>query len=315
MQIIYYGAPGTGKSYEVSKLLRGKGVTDDYIFRVTFHPEYTYSDFTGQLLPTVVRSGPHKGDITYEFQKGIFTQALEKAYQDTSKEVYLIIEEMSRGNCAAIFGDIFQLLDRQTSGVDKGYSRYFVNNDVIARDIIALTGNRVKLPANFSIIGTVNTSDQNVFVMDTAFKRRFDWEYISTKPVTDASRNKLNNVDIDLFDGTNTKVIKWTDFYGVLNIFVASDRWLGLGEDKQVGQFFIEFDMSASKDVHMRQIKNKLLHYLWFDVQQSVFKSGVKIFDDSISSFTDLYDCFENRGKVFSDRFFQCISDWEKGIL
>ena len=314
MQIIYYGAPGTGKSYKVEKFLSDKGITADCIFRVTFHPEYTYNDFIGQLLPTVTKAGGTE-KFTYEFQKGIFTQALEKAYQDTSKDVYLIIEEMSRGNCSAIFGDIFQLLDRQSSGIEKGYSRYYVNNDIVAQDIIALPDNRVRLPANFSIIGTVNTSVQNVFVMDTAFKRRFEWEFVSTKPVKDASGNKMNNADIELFDGAVKKTVKWTDLYGVLNVFIASNRWLGLGEDKQVGQFFIEFDMSAGKVKHNEQIKNKLLHYLWFDVQQAAYKSSVKLFDESIASFTDLYDGFEDGKKVFSDVFFQCISNWEKGTL
>ena len=113
MQKIFYGAPGTGKSFAITKFLNDEGVENEYIFRVTFHPEYTYSDFVGQLLPSVKESG----EITYSFSKGEFTKALEKAYQDTSKNVYLIIEEMSRGNCSAIFGDIFQLLDRYNEGV------------------------------------------------------------------------------------------------------------------------------------------------------------------------------------------------------
>lgn len=170
MQKIYYGAPGTGKSYEILKYLKEKQISDEHIFRVTFHPEYTYSDFVGQILPTVKKNG----EVSYDFAKGVFTLALEKAYQDTSKEVFLIIEEMSRGNCSAIFGDIFQLLDRDNVGTEKGWSKYFINNPIIAKDIIALTDDRIKLPANLSILGTVNTSDQNVFVMDTAFKRRFE---------------------------------------------------------------------------------------------------------------------------------------------
>ena len=133
MQKIYYGAPGTGKSFKIDKMMEDQGITEEYIFRITFHPDFTYSDFTGQLLPTVIKSGPSKGDITYNFAKGVFTQALEKAYEDTSKEVYLIVEEMSRGNCAAIFGDIFQLLDREKTGLDKGYSKYFINNELIAK--------------------------------------------------------------------------------------------------------------------------------------------------------------------------------------
>lgn len=153
MQKIYYGAPGTGKSFEVNKYLKEKNIPDERIFRITFHPEYTYNDFTGQLLPTVVRTGEHAGDITYAYEKGVFTLALEKAYEDTSKEVYLVLEEMSRGNCAAVFGDIFQLLDREKDGVNRGYSRYFINNAVISKDIIAIDGDRVKLPPQFIYFG------------------------------------------------------------------------------------------------------------------------------------------------------------------
>lgn len=312
MQKIYYGAPGTGKSFKIDELLKKEGVAEAFIFRVTFHPEYSYSDFTGQLLPSVVKSGPNKGDVTYEYTKGVFTQALEKAYQDTSKNVYLILEEMSRGNCAAIFGDIFQLLDRVKVGVDKGYSRYFINNTMIGKDIIALPNDHIKLPPNLSILGTVNTSDQNVFVMDTAFKRRFEWEYISTKPVGTPYHN---NVDIHLNDGTGIVTMKWVDLYGVLNKYIASDKWLGLGEDKQIGQFFIEFDMAGTMAEHKEQVKNKLLHYLWFDISQSSYRSGVKMFDESISSFSDLYDAFEEDKKIFSDAFFECIALWQVGTL
>lgn len=98
MQKIYFGAPGTGKSYEIEKLLQELNVADEYIYRVTFYPDYTYSDFVGQLLPTVTQDDNGDEKITYAFSKGVFTQAIEKAYEDTSKEVYLILEEMSRGS-------------------------------------------------------------------------------------------------------------------------------------------------------------------------------------------------------------------------
>lgn len=310
MQKIYYGAPGTGKSFEVNKYLKEKNIPDERIFRITFHPEYTYNDFTGQLLPTVVRTGEHAGDITYAYEKGVFTLALEKAYEDTSKEVYLVLEEMSRGNCAAIFGDIFQLLDREKDGVNRGYSRYFINNAVISKDIIAIDDDRVKLPPNLSILGTVNTSDQNVFVMDTAFKRRFEWEYISTKAVKDENNNYLNNIVITLNDGSGTPVeIQWVKLYSKLNIFISSDDKLGLGEDKQIGQFFVEFDTDENWETHKEQIKNKLLHFLWFDINQSSYRADVRLFDESIKNFSDLYDTFAADGKIFSTAFFECINE------
>ena len=304
--LIYYGVPGTGKSYAIDKMLQE--IDKSCIYRVTFHPEFTYNDFIGQLLPTVVKTGENKGDITYSFQKGPFTLALEKAYQMPSKKIYLVIEEMSRGNCAAIFGDIFQLLDRIKDGEQKDWSRYFVNNEVISRDISTINDDRIKIPSNLYILGTVNTSDQNVFVIDTAFKRRFDWRYISTKPVKNEQGNYLNNADIVL-DKEHTE--KWIDLYGVLNKFISSFDKLGLGEDKQIGQFFIEFDDNDNKE----KIQNKLLHYLWFDVQESCYKSDIKLFDDSITSFSDLYDKYEEGEKIFSNEFFNCIELWKKNSL
>tara|TARA_R110001583_G_scaffold195514_1_gene374793 strand:- start:27 stop:533 length:507 start_codon:yes stop_codon:yes gene_type:complete len=159
-QKIYYGAPGTGKSFKIDKMIKDENILDENVFRTTFHPEFTYSDFIGQLLPTVQEDDNGNTLINYTYNKGVFTQALEKAYQDTSINIYLILEEMSRGDVAAIFGDTFQLLDRISSGPKKGYSRYSINNDVISKDIIALLDNKVMLPPNLFLFGTVNTSDQ-----------------------------------------------------------------------------------------------------------------------------------------------------------
>ena len=304
MQIIYYGAPGTGKSYTIDNSII-KGVADEYVFRVTFYPDFTYNDFIGQLLPVVTKPSTPGGSstITYSFVKGVFTKALEKAYDDTTKDVFLIIEEMSRGDCAAIFGDIFQLLDRENGGVNKGYSKYFINNDLISKDIVALPGSQVRLPANFHILGTVNTSDQNVFVMDTAFKRRFEWEYVSTDAVKDATGAFKNNPTLQYNDGTGMKNISWVDLYSKLNIFIADEKYLGLGEDKQLGQFFIEFDLGAAPAAHKKQIKNKLLNYLWNDVHKASYKSDIFLFDKSVGSFAELYNAFEKDLLVFSKEF------------
>jgi len=313
MQTIYFGAPGTGKSHKIDNEII-KGISDEYIYRVTFYPDFTYSDFIGQLLPVVTKSSTPGGGstITYSFVKGVFTNAIEKAYDDTTKDVYLIIEEMSRGDCAAIFGDIFQLLDREKNGVNKGYSKYFINNDLISKDIIALPGSQVRLPANLHILGTVNTSDQNVFVMDTAFKRRFEWEYISPDPVLDSAPGVTpvtykNNVIITINDGSAKKDITWVTLYQKLNEFISDDGFLGLGEDKQLGPFFIEFDVSAAKSVHKKQIKNKLLNYLWNDVHKASYKSDVKLFRDEISTFKKLYDAFEIEDPIFSSAFIDTL--------
>lgn len=303
MQTIYFGAPGTGKSNTIDTQIV-KSVADEYVFRVTFYPDFTYSDFIGQLLPQVETRPDGTENITYKFSKGVFTKALEKAYEDVSKDVYLIVEEMSRGDCAAIFGDVFQLLDREKNGLNKGYSKYFINNEMIAKDIHALSGTKVKLPPKFHILGTVNTSDQNVFVMDTAFKRRFEWEYVSPDPVEDTHNpgTFLNNPDIEVIDARSTRTVQWIDMYEKLNLFIADDQYLGLGEDKQLGPFFIEFDMSDS-DIRKRQIKNKLLHYLWNDIQKASYKVEIKLFDKNIGTFRELYNKYTNDEKIFSDDF------------
>ena len=306
MQTIFYGAPGTGKSYTIDTNILS-GVDDAHIFRITFYPDFSYSDFVGQLLPTVLPPSTPGGTstITYEFQKGVFTLALEKAYENNAKDVYLVIEEMSRGDCAAIFGDIFQLLDRKKSGADRGYSRYFINNKMISKDIIALPGDTVKLPANFHILGTVNTSDQNVFVMDTAFKRRFDWEYVSPSPVpvVGASGTYENDVDLQIVDGHTIRTIKWVELYQKLNEFIADDNYLDLGEDKQLGPFFIEFDPAGSTADYKKAIQNKLLNYLWTDVHKASFKSDVRLFKTDIGTFKKLYEEFEVDHQIFSNEF------------
>lgn len=315
MQTIYYGAPGTGKSHTIDSDIVS-GVSDDRVFRVTFYPDFSYSDFIGQLLPKVIPPTTAGGTstITYDFQKGVFTNALEKAYENTSKDVYLIIEEMSRGDCAAIFGDIFQLLDRESSGVNAGYSKYFITNEIISKDIIQLSsnGNKVKLPPNFHILGTVNTSDQNVYVMDTAFKRRFEWEYVSPDPVVDSPVGATpivykNDVQLNINKGSVVVSISWVELYQKLNDFIADDKYLGLGEDKQLGPFFIEFDMAATSAKHKMQIKNKLLNYLWSDVHKASYKTDVRLFKDDLGTFKKLYEAFERDEQIFSVDFLNTL--------
>lgn len=321
-QVILFGAPGTGKSFLIKERL--KAVRDDKIFRVTIHPEYMYSDFVGQILPVSTSTG-----TGFEFKEGPFTRALAEAYSDLREDVYLVIEELSRGNVAAIFGDIFQLLDR-----DKHFeSRYAIRNKDIADKIPSLVTDEIKLPSNFNIICTVNMNDQNVFPMDTAFKRRFSWEYISTAPVEDAAGiidKKKNNPSISISvdtDTTHDLITTWQSFYMALNYFITDkEKGLGRKEDKQVGQFFIEFDDNLISNSHSsivteaedaKQkintiIKNKLLMYLWQDVQgSSGFKGAVTMFAPAITSYDVLYNSY-GKDKVFSDAF---IDDFLKPNL
>lgn len=314
-QLIIFGAPGTGKSFEIKDRLAAYG--DDKKFRVTIHPEFLYTDFVGQLLPDTSAGAT----TPFTFKEGPFTQALMEAYADSGREVFLILEELSRGNVAAIFGDIFQLLDRDSHFV----SRYPIRNKNIADKIPTLTTDEIKLPSNFNIICTVNMNDQNVFPMDTAFKRRFDWEYISTDPVIDkitgVRDSHLNNPKMNIAIDTvraNDLSTTWQSFYIALNKFIT-DKQNGMGkkEDKQVGHFFIDFDDALVVDSHSttpatadaaaekinRMIRNKLLIYLWQDVQGvTSMKSSVSLFDKTINSYDDLYKKYGN-DKVFSDEF------------
>lgn len=210
---------------------------------------------------------------------------------------------MSRGNIAAIFGDIFQLLDRVN-----GFSEYPIDNklitDYLRKDSnINIIEDKVYIPNNLSIIGTVNTSDQNVNVMDTAFKRRFSFEYVSVDPIKDSKDKYLNSFSFEL----GKFEFNWIDLYRALNKFIVEN--LGLNEDKQIGQFFIKFDKNKDKD-NMLQIKDKLLQYLWEDVQ-NIAISEETIFDKEIKTFGQLYKEFENKN-IFSEVFMNVYNSLPK---
>ncbi|MCK1165804.1 AAA family ATPase [Streptococcus uberis] len=299
--LIFSGAPGTGKSYNVSKLVKEyypdfeneENEQSQFVFRTTLHPEYTYSDFVGQIMPVT------KDDkIDYDFIPGVFTRALEKAisFEQTNQKVFLILEELSRANVASVFGDLFQLLDRKN-----GKSEYPISNSLIAKEVFhsgplknedgsinkeneKLQNKKIYLPSNLYILCTVNTSDQNVFVMDTAFKRRFDWIPVLTDPVKNLKTGDyINNPEITI-DGVK---LKWCEFYPILNNYITSK--MGLSEDKQIGQFFIKFDDNSSTEVVQTLLKNKLLQYLWDDVENAAYSK--KLFE-GITSFSELYKKF-----------------------
>lgn len=313
--IIYYGAPGTGKSYGITNYIRENGYPDydaqegnDNVFRVTLHPEYEYSDFVGQLMPVVTDKDNDKDSsnekITYGYKEGIFTLALKQAYANlkSEKPVFLIMEELSRANVAAVFGDLFQLLDRD----ETGKSEYAINNQLLSEK--AAGGNKsdtVFIPSNMTIIGTVNTSDQNVFAMDTAFKRRFEWRYVSTLPVRDFN----NNPNILIHGIDHPVTCTWQMFYSTLNNFIVDE--LQLSEDKQIGPYFIKFPKNDSEQAKIRinnLIRDKLLQYLWDDVAAVARMSSNKpLFIKSIRSFSKLYKEYNAGKQVFSNDFIETL--------
>lgn len=301
--IIYYGAPGTGKSHKLDELIKKENTNT---FRVTLHPEYTYSDFVGQLLPVSKKAndGNDKYTVSYEFVPGIFTIALKEAINNPDRSVYLILEELSRANVAAVFGDLFQLLDRKN-----GISEYPIDNPDISKIIYGKantdqdTYKKIYIPNNLSILATVNTSDQNVYPMDTAFKRRFEWRYVSTDYGSNSEDFKdNNNPTIDV--GNNIRVT-WDNLYKGLNSFIVGE--LGLNEDKQIGPYFIKFE-GANGDKAHELVKDKLLQYLWEDINKvanTMSGTGSSLFlgKQTIPSFSELYTRFSDRKQVFSDIF------------
>ena len=312
LQVMYYGAPGTGKSYRIASLIKesypGYTEYDDnpYVFRTTIYRDYSYFDFVGNIMPVT-----KEGKVSYEFVPGIFTTSLCTALrtQDRNIDVYLILEEMSRGDIASIFGDIFQLLDRD----DTGKSMYGINNKSIYEYLILngviKAGHKIIIPSNLHIIGTVNTSDQNVNVIDTAFKRRFDFKYVGVDPIlvnpipVDGKDDEyVNNFDIKF---TDTETYEWVKLYQAINHIIIND--LGLAEDKQLGPFFLKDkgndDANKDKgndDANREQVADKLLHYLWQDVER-VSYTGASLFDDSIKSFSQLYSTFKHKKNILSE--------------
>lgn len=295
IQNLYFGAPGTGKSYGVDEIIKDcypdiEIKDNPFVFKTTIYSDYSYYNFIGNIMPT-----SKNGEIRYDFKAGVFSQALARAFEYKDKEIFLIVEEMSRGNIASIFGDVFQLLDRD----EDGNSEYFINNDLISKhlkDKEINIGNKIYLPRNFHIIGTVNTSDQNVNVIDTAFKRRFEFIYVDVSPVYNKEDGTLKNTyKFELGD----QEFEWNNLYMALNELIKTK--MELSEDKQIGQFFIKFNNYHDDQQKFNAIQNKLLHYLWDDVQGASISDEYSIFDKSYKTFSSLYKDFGDKKNVFSE--------------
>ena len=273
LQQIFYGAPGTGKSHSVKKvtgelLEDGTEVERDNVFRTTFHPDTDYASFVGCYKPTMKPTTNEqktitgkKEEIVYEFVPQVFTDAYVYAYNNPDKDTYLVIEEINRGNCVQIFGDLFQLLDRKRGvseykiKADKDLATYLLEakddkgNDILT-DKIGILNGKLCLPANLNILATMNTSDQSLFPMDSAFKRRWEWEYV----VIDYDEPKSKGFEIIL---SEDKKYNWCDFIKQVNKRIFA---LTQSEDKEMGNFFIKNSINAE------QFKSKVMFYLWYEV-------------------------------------------------
>lgn len=272
---IYYGIPGCGKSFRVNEKLKEYGYNSNNIIRTTFYLDYSYTDFIGQLLPM------YKGDkIIYKIVPGPFTKALAKAFSNNKPNVALVIEEINRGNAPAIFGDIFQLLDRKD-----GYSEYEIDNELIKQyfeqeEIPFEKNKKIYIPRNMHIIATMNTSDQNIFKLDAAFKRR--WKMIRITNEDYKKQMKDSNLD---FDVPGLENVKWTDFVDKINNAIIKKG--GLEEDRQIGYWFYQLRNDGNKK---EDFANKVLEYLWNDVLK--YSDKDIIFDSNIGNFDELIDIY-----------------------
>ena len=322
LQQIYYGAPGTGKSKTIKDLTFGESV-----IRTTFHPDSDYASFVGTYKPiteeVVLRDCNGKkvideetgkvvkeDRIAYKFIPQAFLEAYVEAWKKlgSSKKQYLIIEEINRGNCAQIFGDLFQLLDRNEYGfsdypivADKDMQKYlekeFAGWEITNKDEInqlygeanmvnlIMKGKRLVLPSNLYIWATMNTSDQSLFPIDSAFKRRWDWKYVSISE----GRDKATNAPLNWYINTGDKQYKWWSFIKKVNNLIGS---LTNSEDKKLGYFFCK---AKDGEIDADLFVSKVIFYLWNDV----FKDYG--FDDK--------DFQDEEGKILSfDRFYEDVN-------
>ena len=272
--VLLYGVPGVGKSHEIQT----KYCDDpERMERVVFHPDYTYSDFVGQILPKV-----ENDKLKYEFTAGPFTTLLAKAWNNPGKEYYLVIEEINRGNAPAIFGEIFQLLDRKTEDSHRydpseyGESEYSITNSDIATAVFGDPEEKIRIPSNMWILATMNTADQNVFTLDTAFQRRWKLHHMKND-VMSAGHSKAK------IEGSE---IEWGTFASVINEMVT-DYSLEMmsSEDKRLGAYFVK-----KNELSEEEFPEKVLKYLWDDA----FKMKKDaVFDDKFKSLETVIEAYE----------------------
>ena len=287
--ILLYGVPGCGKSFYVEKNYESK-VQEGFTIRVVFHPDYTYSDFVGQLMP-VLKEVKNAQDVKeeklqYDFVPGPFTRILQLAEIHKDQQCLLIIEELNRVNAPAIFGEIFQLLDRN----DDGTSKYAIYNREISKELYdneqqEKPNEPIKLPPNLTIVATMNTSDQNVFTMDTAFQRRWQMKHIPNRFTGESLDKKtINHVAKHL---PNSE-ISWGAFAQTVNKKMHTAN-LGFGgtEDKSLGVYFAtDNDLDDAE-----RFAEKVLKYLWDDA----FKLGRKeLFNDCSQGLSAVIEAYED---------------------
>lgn len=285
---VFYGTPGCGKSYYVENvILASEEIDNNSVFRTTFFQDYTNTDFIGQVLPKIANDG----SVTYDFIPGPFSKALKCAIDNPSEKVALIIEELNRGNAPSIFGDIFQLLDRED-----GESRYPIINvniqGYLKRESL-YDLDYIKIPSNLYIYATMNTSDQNVFTLDTAFKRRWKFEKLTN--------DFLGKDTIGSKYVPGLQNVTWQTFVETVNNYIISHATSLSAEDKQIGKYFVDNDLllddpdDTSED-KLKDFAYKVFEYLWADVAKF---NRADWFIDEVKSLDILIYKYINHENIF----------------
>nr|WP_314502878.1 AAA family ATPase [uncultured Lachnoanaerobaculum sp.] len=287
-QRIFFGAPGTGKSYELNE--EAKEYFGNNYERVTFHPNYMYGNFVGAFkpFPKVLQNsdGSIKKDedgniqekITYEYIPGVLMKQLVKALKNENENYLLLIEEINRANVAAVFGDIFQLLDRAGNGqseyviaaskelqefLKKEFDGCELSENV--KQNLGDSYSRLYLPSNLYIWATMNSADQGVMPMDTAFRRRWEFRYLGIDEAADSNKEKFNTYKFKI---NAEEIVNWDEFRRELNRKLSN---LNIPEDKLIGPYFISKSVleGADLDKLTETIKNKVLMYLYEDAAKA----------------------------------------------
>lgn len=304
-QIIYYGAPGTGKSNKIKRLTK-EAEKEERVFRTTFHPDSDYSTFVGAYKPKM-----ENGKIIYAFEPQTFTNAYVEAW-NTDKKIFLIIEEINRGNCAQIFGDIFQLLDRKDD-----VSEYNIKADSSLADYLrgkikdrpgipslVREGKELKLPSNLYIWATMNTSDQSLFPIDSAFKRRWDWEYIKIAKGKDRETKKDLDWKVDFEYVDEEKKyhcsFDWWEFIQKINDIIASAT---SSDDKKLGYFFcqIKKNKDGNEIIDAKTFVGKVVFYLWNDVLKEEKPELFKVYSTKGEPSFDAFYKEDENGETIVD--------------
>jgi hypothetical protein len=295
---LLYGVPGSGKSHTVKTEYCDD---EERMERVVFHPDYTYSDFVGQIMPKL----DEERRVYYDFSPGPFTRMLEKAYSNPGKEFFLVIEELNRGNAPAIFGEVFQLLDRKERKEEGaiGESSYGITNAYVAAIVYDDANHPVLIPSNLNIVATMNTSDQNVFTLDTAFQRRWRMRMIENN-ISEAIHAKNKILDA---------AVTWEQFNTAINrLILEANSRLSSSEDKRLGAYFVtplDLEFSTSPDAKEADKQNsrfpeKVLKYLWDDAFK--FSREVVFEIDRYHSLEDVIKTFkESSGNTRFSKIFK----------